>query len=74
MNAPYRSGPSRTWIKVKNPKARRLPLGQLTGLSSRQEQKRGRAARERRSAPLCGLPVGRPALPILANDLEMSVC
>jgi bifunctional non-homologous end joining protein LigD len=21
LNAPYRSGPSRTWIKVKNPKA-----------------------------------------------------
>jgi ATP-dependent DNA ligase len=23
LNAPYKSGPSRTWIKVKNPKARR---------------------------------------------------
>jgi bifunctional non-homologous end joining protein LigD len=21
LNAPYRSGPSRTWVKVKNPKA-----------------------------------------------------
>jgi ATP-dependent DNA ligase len=24
LDAPYRSGPSKSWIKVKNPKARRL--------------------------------------------------
>ena len=27
LDAPYKSGPSKTWLKIKNPKASAAPLG-----------------------------------------------